>query len=54
MVSKVLTEQRKFNTEIEYRNNLCTHFCFSELLILREKKVCGFSFWPLEYQKITI
>jgi len=32
------------------RNKLYTHFCFSELLILREKKVCGFSFGPLEYQ----
>ena len=28
-----------------------THFCFSELLILREKKIRGFSFGPLEYQK---
>jgi len=27
------------------------HFCFSELLILIEKKICGFSFGPLEYQK---
>ena len=33
------------------RNNLYTHFCFSELLILIEKMVCGFSFGPLEYQK---
>jgi len=24
------------------RNNLITHFCYSELFILREKKVCGF------------
>jgi len=31
------------------RNNLFTHFCFSELLILREKKIRGF-FGPLEYQ----
>ena len=30
-----------------------THFCFSELLILREKKIRGFSFRPLEYKKIT-
>jgi len=28
-----------------------THFCFSERLILREKKIRGFSFGPLEYQK---
>jgi len=28
-----------------------THFCFSELLILREKKIRGFSYGPLEYQK---
>ena len=27
------------------------HFCFSELLILREKKIRGFSFGLLEYQK---
>jgi len=27
------------------------HFCFSELLILREKTIHGFSFGPLEYQK---
>ena len=31
-----------------------THFCFSELLILREKKIRGFSFGPLEYQKKKI
>ena len=29
------------------RNNLYSHFCFSELLILREKKVCWFTFGPL-------
>jgi len=33
------------------RKNFYTHFCFSELLILREIKVCGFYFGPLEYQK---
>ena len=33
------------------RNNLFTYFCFSELLILREKKIRGFSFGPLKYQK---
>ena len=27
------------------------HFCFSELFILREKKIRGFSFESLEYQK---
>jgi len=27
------------------------HFCFSELLILREKKIRGIFFGPLEYQK---
>jgi len=27
------------------------HSCFSELLILREKKVRGFSFESLDYQK---
>ena len=27
------------------------HFCFSELFILREKKIRGFSFGSLEYQK---
>ena len=27
------------------------HFCFSELLILREKKIRGFSYGPLDYQK---
>ena len=33
------------------RNNSYTHFCFSELLILREIKVSEFSFGPLEYQE---
>ena len=32
------------------RNNLLTHFCFSELLILKEKKVRGF-FWAIEVPK---
>ena len=30
-------------------NNLYTHFCFSELLILREKKVRGF-FWAKKFK----
>ena len=33
------------------RNSFYKHFCFSELLILREKKVCGFFGGPLKYQK---
>ena len=33
------------------RNTLFLLFYFSELLILREKKIRGFSFGPLEYQK---
>ena len=33
-----------------YRNNIYTHFCFSKLLILREKSFADF-FGPLEYQK---
>ena len=33
------------------RNNSYTHFCFSELLNLREIKVREFSFMPLEYQE---
>ena len=28
------------------RNNIYAYFCFSERLILREKKVCGFFFGP--------
>ena len=33
----------KYNLDFD-RNNLITHFCFSELLILEKKKVRGF-FW---------
>ena len=43
----------QFEKNLDFdRNNSYTHFCFSELLILREEKVCGFSFGPLKYQKI--
>ena len=33
------------------KNNLFTHFCFSKLLILREKKVRRFFLGSLKYQK---